>query len=188
MDDARDDPHAPADRWVARLHRAPRLLIGLAFGLALAQQSYLASYRIAGNSMTPAFRDGDRVVVARSPGLFGEPHCGEAVIAEVDGEVVIKRVAGTPGDVVELTHGELLRNGAAARDPIPAGYRDACDFGPRRLGGDEYFLLGDHRRVSIDSREFGPVARSHILGRVMLRVPQQEQGTPVGAATRGRPR
>jgi type IV secretory pathway protease TraF len=71
---------------------------------------------------------------------------------------VIKRVAGTPGDVVEP------RTGAAPQrrrvlDPIPSATATAATSA-RRLGGDEYFLLGDHRRVSIDSREFGPVARA----------------------------
>lgn len=183
MDRDRDDPDSPVPaETILRLAR--RFLIGLALGFGLVQQGYLTSYRIAGNSMTPAFLDGDRVVVARSPGLFGEPHCGEAVIAEVDGEIVIKRVAAGPGDVVALAHGLLRRNGEPVVDPIPAGYRDACDFGPARLAGEQYFLLGDHRRVSIDSREFGPVDRAHILGRVILRVPLQPLAPPAGAVER----
>jgi signal peptidase I len=188
MDDDRDEPApGPAPLPVeSNLRLVQRFLVGLALGLAMAQQSYLSSYRISGNSMTPAFLDGDRVVVAKSAGFLGEPHCGEAIIAEVDGEVVIKRVAGTPGDVVELSHGVLRRNGERVLDPIPSRYRDVCDFGPRTLGGDEYFLLGDHRRVSIDSREFGMVARAHILGRVMLRVPQSPAGAAAGAAARRR--
>jgi signal peptidase I len=186
MDDDRDDPADPTLPIETRLRIVPRFLVGLALGLAMAQQAYLSSYRIAGNSMTPAFLDGDRVVVAKSAGFLGEPHCGEAIIAEVEGEIVIKRVAGTPGDVVELQHGQLRRNGQRVLDPIPDGYRDASDFGPRRLGGDEYFLLGDHRRVSIDSREFGPVARDHIVGRVMLRVPARTAPPSAGAAARRR--
>ncbi len=186
MDDDRSAPGSASCPIEANLRFVQRFLVGLALGLAMAQQAYLSSYRIAGNSMTPAFLDGDRVVVAKSAGFLGEPHCGEAIIAEVDGEVVIKRVAGTPGDVVELAHGELRRNGCRVDDPIPASYRDACDFGPRRLGGDEYFLLGDHRRVSIDSREFGPVARDHILGRVMLRVPTGSTAAAAGVAARRR--
>ena len=182
--DRDDDAESVPAETLLRLAR--RFLLGLALGLGMVQQGYLTSYRIAGNSMTPAFLDGDRVVVARSPGLFGEPHCGEAVIAEVDGEVVIKRVAARPGDVVALARGVLRRNGEPVVDPIPANYRDACDFGPERLGGEQYFLLGDHRRVSIDSREFGPVERVHILGRVILRVPLQQLGPPAGAVERRR--
>jgi signal peptidase I len=187
MERDRDDDAAPVPAETL-LRLARRFLVGLALGLGMVQQGYLTSYRIAGNSMTPAFLDGDRVVVARSPGLFGEPHCGEAVIAEVDGEVVIKRVAARPGDVVALAHGVLRRNGESVADPIPADYRDACDFGPERLSGEQYFLLGDHRRVSIDSREFGPVERGHILGRVILRVPQQQLGPQAGAVERRRSR
>ena len=186
MDHDGDDPGPDSPALETRLRLVQRFLIGLALGLAMAQQAYLSSYRIAGNSMTPAFLDGDRVVVAKSAGILGEPHCGEAIIAEVDGEIVIKRVAGTPGDLVELKNGQLRRNGLRVVDPIPASYRDASDFGPRRLGGDEYFLLGDHRRVSIESREFGPVARDHIVGRVMLRVPARPAGASAGAAARPR--
>jgi signal peptidase I len=78
MDLDRDDP-APATAPLpveSNLRLVQRFLVGLALGLAMAQQSYLSSYRIPGNSMTPAFLDGDRVVMAKSAGFLGEPHCG----------------------------------------------------------------------------------------------------------------
>jgi signal peptidase I len=158
-----------------------RICVGVALLFAVAQQALLASYRVSGSSMTPAFLDGDRVVVARMPGFFGEPRRGETVIARVHGEVVIKRVAGLPGDTVALEHGLLRRDGELANDVVPARFHDACDFEPVVLGEQEYFLLGDHRGVSIDSREFGPVPRDAILGRVILRVPQQGAGLLAGA-------
>lgn len=189
MDDWGDDSsmreagagELPVIGWIRALRRG---CVGAALVLALAQQIFLASYRVAGSSMTPAFLDGDRVVVSRTPGFFGEPRRGEPVIARVHGEVVIKRVVGVPGDTISLGHGVLRRNGRVADDPVPASYHDRSETGPVTLGAGQYYLLGDHRRVSIDSREFGPVGADSILGRVILRVPQQGAGFLTGALAR----
>ncbi len=162
---------AATQSFVDALRAAPRLLIALMLLLALLAQATLDSYRVAGASMTPAFRDGDRIVVATMPGFFGEPRCGETIIARVADEVLLKRVVGLPGDVIEEVDGVLRRNGELLSDPIPAAYHDHSRFGPIVLGADQFFLMGDHRRVSIDSREFGPVSRDELLGRVILRVP-----------------
>jgi|SoiMethySBSTD1v2_1073268.scaffolds.fasta_scaffold497472_1 signal peptidase I len=175
------DGPRPAEAWLRGLRR---LAVGVALLLSLVQQAFLVSYRVAGSSMMPAFVDGDRVLVARTPGFFGQPRPGETIIARVHGEVVIKRVAAAPGDTISLTHGVLHRNGALVDDAAPAAFHDACDFEPVKLAADEYFLLGDHRRVSIDSREFGPIRRDAILGRVILRVPQQGAGCLTGALAR----
>ncbi len=186
-----DAPRMPARRPAADerppvtlLLAARRICVALAIVVVASQQAFLTSYRVAGSSMTPAFQDGDRVVVARTPGFFGEPRRGEEVIASVNGEIVIKRVVGVPGDTVALDHGRLRRDGALAEDAIPARYHDSSDFAPVHLGSSQFFLLGDHRRVSVDSREFGPVSRDAILGRVILRVPQEGEGSLAGARAR----
>ncbi len=179
-----DAREAAARRFTANLRIVPRLLAVLALVASLAQHFALASYRVAGTSMTPAFLDGDRIVVAAMPGFFGEPRVGETVIACVNGEVLIKRVAGVPGDLLEVGHGEVRRNGARAVDPIPASFHDDSNFGPIALHAGEYFLLGDHRRVSIDSREFGPVQRAAIVGRVILRVPTPRSSALAGVLAR----
>jgi len=160
-----------AESWLCGLRR---LAIVVALLLSLVQQAFLVSYRVAGSSMMPAFIDGDRVLVCKTPGFFGQPRAGETIIARVHGEVVIKRVAGTPGDTISLCHGCLHRNGVLVDDAVPASFHDVCDVAPLTLGADEYFLLGDHRRVSIDSREFGPVHLQNIIGKVILRMPAGE--------------
>jgi signal peptidase I len=167
--------------WIEAIRRA---CFALAFVLSLAQQAFLTSYRVAGSSMTPSFLDGDRVIVSQTPGFFGEPRRGEAIIARVHGEVVIKRIVGVPGDTVALGKGILWCNGGVADDAIPASFHDEAELAPVTLGSDEFFLLGDHRRVSIDSREFGPIRRDAILGRVILRVPQQGPMFMTGALAR----
>lgn len=178
-------PEAACAPVVALLERAPRVLAALTLVFTLIGHSELNSYRIAGTSMVPAFHDGDRIVVAAVPGFFGAPRVGEAVIARVGDEVVLKRIAGLPGDLIEAGDGQVLRNGEPSDDLIPAAFHDHCRFGPVRLGPDQYFLLGDHRSVSIDSREFGPVERGDLLGRVILRVPtRQSRGVAAAHARR----
>jgi signal peptidase I len=166
-----DAPTAPARSPLRpRRRRGVRLALLALLVLSAVQQACVTSYLVAGNSMLPAFHNGDRVVVARMPAGLGDPGRGDTVIAEVNGEIVIKRVMGLPGETVQIGHGQVLCGGQAVEDPVPSVFRDGQDMSPIRLGPDEYFLMGDHRRVSIDSREFGPVRRSRILGTVILRV------------------
>lgn len=147
---------------------------------ALARQPLMAFYRISGNSMRPSYTDGDRVLVLS----LGSVEIGDTVIARHAGDTLIKRVVAGPGDAVEMYGGVLFVNGRVADDPVPPAWRDgACE--PRRLlAGDEYFVLGDNRRVSVDSRSFGPVHRDEIVGRVVYRWLTAEEGVPVTAATR----
>ena len=160
-------------RWHSLLGMARTGLLLICLS-TLIQHSCVSNYLVSGNSMQPAYQDGDRVVVARMMPFLSTPHRGDTVIARVEDEILIKRVIGMPGDTVAMGHGEVILNGSMMEDPVPVSYRGRQDMETVELGEDEYFLLGDHRRVSIDSREFGPVSRRNILGRVILRMPRDD--------------
>src|SRR5688572_5951153 len=145
----------------------------MAVSLALAviaRATLITSYRVCGASMREALQDGDRILVCDIRWLTDGPAVGDTIVAEVEHEVLVKRVAAGPGDSVGMLGGRLLRNGRAVREDIPAELDTADTFPAVRLGPDEYFLLGDNRRVSVDSREFGPVHGRQLLGRVLLRI------------------
>ena len=107
---------------------------------------------------------------------FRDPHRGELVVIHARGHIggvitpdarardlnLTKRVIGLPGDTVVARDGRVLVNGRAA-DDIPT-----AAFAPTSLGPEQYYVLGDNRSESQDSRDFGPVSRSAIFGRVLL--------------------
>jgi signal peptidase I len=144
----------------------------------------LVPYRIDGPSMSPALEDGDVVLVNRLAYLFGRPARGEVVIrrpprecstppADVLKPDAVKRVAGLPGETVEIRDGALCACGVPTR--LRPGLEEPRvvrkgPFGrsPVALGSDEYFLLGDASRISSDSRRWGPARREEIEGRVLL--------------------
>jgi len=144
----------------------------LAVGLfcAIVVRSFVTSYRVVGTSMRETLQDGDHILVCELPWLVRPAHCGDTVILTVEGEVLVKRVVACPGDRIALQGGRLVRNGQAQDETIPEYLNRFDDFPEYHLGSDEYFVLGDNRRVSVDSREFGPVTTAQVLGRVLLRV------------------
>lgn len=125
---------------------------------------------VRGDSMEPALRDGDRLVVDRVTYNLAEVDRGDVVVLrypknpDVD---FVKRVVALPGDDVALRAGVLYVNGAAAEDF--GCIRDDADMAARRVSDGEFFVLGDNRPVSCDSREFGLVAEHLIKGKVRAR-------------------
>ena len=86
------------------------------------------------------------------------------------GRSFIKRVIGLPGDVVEIRAGGVFVNGGLLSEPyVPEAFRQAQDFGPVHVEGDFYFVLGDHRSVSNDSRSWGMVPEELIYGKAVVR-------------------
>ena len=139
-------------------------------------------------SMAPALSPCNGQVLAEGfTYRFRDPHRGEIVMfrarGSMGGEIVPtshhanlqvnKRVIGVPGDSVEARSGQVYVNGSRA-DNIPTR-----SFRAVRLGHDQYFVMGDNRSVSHDSRAFGPIPRSSIYARVILNVwPLHRFGVP----------
>ena len=157
-----------------------RLLLGALLVAAVARVALFTVYRVSGASMEDALHDGDRILVCDVPWLLQGPDPGDTIIARVEGEVLVKRVVAGPGDTIAILFGTLVRNGAIVEEFIAPQHKRLDTMLEHRMGADEYFLMGDHRNVSVDSREFGPVRSRQIIGRVLLRL-SADGITPVQA-------
>jgi signal peptidase I len=83
--------------------------------------------------------------------------------------LLIKRIVGLPGETVQIRQGLVYINGSWIPEPyVLSRYEDLSDFGPIQVSSDSYFVLGDHRNSSNDSRVFGTVARRLINGRAVF--------------------
>ena len=129
--------------------------------------------RVEGRSMEPTLRDQDRLVVAKLPYAFHDPAVGDIVMVRHPNnpdQILVKRVVAGPGDTVAFRNGQLLRNGMPVSEEfIPQDERSFDNRDPETVAQGYYYVLGDHRNNSSDSREFGAVPRMYILGKVQAR-------------------
>jgi signal peptidase I len=147
-----------------------RLIVVGFFMLAIMRASLFTVYRVAGTSMLDTLLDGDRILVCDAPWLVHPVTPGDTVVFSVDDEVLVKRVIGRPGDRIGMTLGRVFRNGLIVEEGIPRRYNSRDSLQDILLAEDEYFVLGDHRAVSVDSREFGPIRIGQLIGKVLLRM------------------
>jgi signal peptidase I len=130
--------------------------------------------KVEGTSMMPALRDQERIFINKFTYRFGIGNIqrGDTVVFWFPMDIsksYIKRVIGLPGDVVEIDHGTVIVNGKPlAEDYVPEKYRDYQSRPPVRIGRDEYYVLGDHRSSSNDSRTWGTVPRPNIYGKAVF--------------------
>jgi len=125
--------------------------------------------RVEGTSMLPNLEDQDRLFINKLAFRVGDVHRGDVVVFQYPldhAESYIKRVIGLPGDRVEIDHGRVLVNGHTLNEPyVPARFSDDRSQPEMTIPANEYFMMGDHRSISRDSRDFGPVARELIYGK-----------------------
>jgi signal peptidase I len=145
---------------------------GLLIAAAIAVVSLRLIYepvKIQGSSMTPLLSDREAIVINRLVYHFEPIHRGDVVVFRYPLDVTqsyIKRIVGLPGETVQIRQGLVYVNGNSVSEPyIPSQYEDLSDFGPIQVPSDSYFVLGDRRRRSNDSRVFGTVAQRLIEGR-----------------------
>jgi signal peptidase I len=131
------------------------------------------AFRVQGTSMEPLLLDGERIVVNKFVYRFQPIERGDVVVFWYprDPSVsFIKRVVGLPGDQVEIRAGRLLVNGMPVREEyLPESFRDTDNYPPTEVRKGYYFVLGDHRRSSNDSRTWGEVPEKYIYGRAVFR-------------------
>jgi signal peptidase I len=167
------------------------VIVALAIGLALVIQAFVVKpYQIPSGSMEPTLDIGQRVLVNRFLYDLEDPDVGDIVVfhppagtrcgaphdqdqpcpapgPEKSDENFIKRIVAGPGDTLRIANGHPVVNDVEAEEDFirPCGGGVACDLSkPITIPPDHYFMMGDNRGASDDSREFGPVPRDWIIG------------------------
>jgi len=185
----------PVRRRIGRRLLAVAAIIVVGLGLAL--HKTVKQYTVTSGSMEPTLQIGERVAADRSgdPAVGDivvfhppagarakDPVCGSGLqgsgssqpcdvpVAEESGSVFVKRVVAGPGDLIAIVNGHVIRNGVRESEPYitPCGPDAACSFPAAvRVPRGEYYVLGDNRGVSDDSRFWGPVPGAWIIGTVV---------------------
>jgi len=130
--------------------------------------------KVEGTSMTPSLINDERIFINKFTYRFGlaDIKRGDTVVfwaPEDPARSYIKRVIGLPGDVVEIDHGVVILNGQRIEEPyVPDDNRDRVSMQARTIEPDHYFVLGDHRNSSNDSRSWGAVSREAIYGKAVF--------------------
>ncbi len=139
-------------------------------------QAVLANYVIEQRSAEPNFYQGQRVFVDKLIYRFSGMHRGDVIVVhpQANGEDLFKRVIGLPGETIDIQANRVLIDGTPIDEPYLAPSADTMrgirpGILPHKLAPDEYFLMGDNRSFSQDSRFFGPFHRDKLVGRVWLR-------------------
>ena len=129
--------------------------------------------RVEGQSMAPTLEDQDRLIVNKLVYRIGEPRRGDIVMLYYPlnpEKSFVKRVIAEEGDTVRIVDGRVYVNDIPLKDDyVPSEYRSHDDWGPQVIPEGYYFVMGDHRNNSSDSRHWGMVPKKYIIGKVQLR-------------------
>ncbi len=147
----------------------------LSLSVAFIKENVFKAYKIPSRSMEPTILAGDLLIVARSQAARN-PNRGDLIVFECPtdpSKELIKRVVAVGGDTVEIRNKELWLNGKAVKesyaihqevDVIPATQSTRDNMGPQIIPADSYFVMGDNRDRSYDSRDCGAVAKNKVTG------------------------
>ena len=147
------------------------LLLALCFAVVIIVFLY-QPVKVEGTSMAPLISDQERIFINKIVYRFEPISRGDVVVFwyPLDhSKSFIKRVVGLPGETVEIRQGRVYANGQPLLEPyVPPQYFDASNFAPVQVPEGAYFVMGDHRDSSNDSRVFGTVPASDIYGKAVF--------------------
>jgi len=153
------------------------VLIAVALGVAfVARQFVFQLFYIPSESMVPALEVNDQVFVNKLAYDFGDPERGDLIVFErpddwnVDVADLVKRVVGLPGESIEGRNGRVYVDGRVLAEPYLAEGVTTGDFGPTKVPAGHYFMMGDNREHSNDSRAYSAVDRDEFVGKVVMTV------------------
>ncbi|KXZ21955.1 S26 family signal peptidase [Bacillus nakamurai] len=144
--------------------------------LAVLIRNFLfAPYVVDGKSMNPTLDDRERIFVNMTVKYISEFKRGQIVVLNGENEHYVKRIIGLPGDTVQMKNDQLYINGKKVSEPYLAANKKKAkqdgydhltdDFGPVKVPDDKYFVMGDNRRESMDSRNgLGLFTKKQIAG------------------------
>lgn len=142
----------------------PYILIIVA--VVLIRTFIITPVKVDGDSMKETLNDNDILLLYK----LGSIKRFDIVVLDeaYDNEKIIKRVIGMPGETVSIKNDKIYINGKVIDNSF--AYGTTSDVDKIELGEDEYFILGDNRLISKDSRYFGPVTKGEIIGKVVFRL------------------
>jgi len=129
--------------------------------------------RVEGLSMAPTLQDQDRLIVNKLVYRMSDPRRGDIVMLYYPlnpDKSFVKRVIAEEGDTVRISDGRVYVNDVPLDDEyVLSEYRSHDDWGPQVISEGYYFVMGDHRNNSSDSRHWGLVPKKYIIGKVLVR-------------------
>lgn len=135
-------------------------------------------HKVSGNSMVPTLQNGDYLITEKVSYKFRDPTRGEIIVLKNpkdESQDFIKRVIALPGDTLEISNNKIFLNGRLLEEPyLPTGAPTkggafVVNDSPVKAGNNQYFVIGDNREHSSDSRTWGPIIKEEIVGRAIFR-------------------
>ena len=125
---------------------------------------------VKGDSMNPKYKNNDFMFLNKIIYSFKPIRRGEVIVLKYRNNALIKRVIGLPNDKIKVENGKLYINNKEVKENYINSYTASYDFDEITLKDNEYFVMGDNRYNSYDSRNFGTIMKNNIIGRVEFRI------------------